>query len=260
MIQQQQFLTFEHPLNERFRTFLRTEFLFNQAKYRYNNLTAPWDSRDCVSTVIELYNLIERTEFRNELLKEIERNLNSLQKLAATPAVDHRALDMVIGELETCSEVIKNYSTRQGFFPKDSDLLNSIRQRLTIPGGTCSFDLPAFHYWLNLPPKLRQHYVSQWIEVFEPLDKSLSLILDLTRQSSLPSRELAAGGTFQKTLPTHSTCQLLRIVVRNDVGVYPEISANKHRVNIRFLMANFDQSKTLQDTKDISFELTCCMI
>lgn len=253
-------LTFEHPLNERMRTFLRTEYLFDLAKYRFNNLESDWDSRECVATIIELYNLIERTEFRSELLKELERNINNLQRIAITPSVDHRALDKVIQNLESASEVIQNYSTRQGLFPKDCDLLNSIRQRLTIPGGTCSFDIPAFHAWLHLPVKMRQNYITQWIEVFGPLEQALSLVLNLTRQSAMSTREIAHEGKFQKNLSTQGTSQLLRIVLRQDLGVYPEISANKHHVNIRFLIANFNQSKAVLYTQDIPFEFTCCIM
>src|ERR1700679_1097108 len=96
----QSFLTFEHPLNERIRTFLRAEYLFELAKYRFNNAANTWDARDCVGTIIKLYNLIERTEFRSELIKELERNINNLQRLGKTPAIDHRALDKVLKDLE----------------------------------------------------------------------------------------------------------------------------------------------------------------
>lgn len=256
---QQPFLTFEHPLNERMRTFLRTEYLFTLAKFRYNHLDNEWDSRDCVTSIIELYNLIERTEIRSELLKELERNMNNFQRLAATPSVDHRALDKVIKDIEACTEDVRTHTTRQGLFPKGSDLLNSVRQRISISGGTCSFDIPAFHYWLNLPPKMRQHFLNQWIEILEPLEKALTLVLTLARQANVATKEIATGGIFQKSLNAQNTPQLLRLVLRTEYGVYPEISANKHRVNIRFIQANFDIDKNPLTTQDIPFEFTCCM-
>lgn len=253
-------LSFEHPLNERIRTFLRAEYLFQLAKYRSTNLVSTWDAKDCVATIIELYNLVERSEFRSELSKELERHSNGLQRLAKTPSIDHRALDKVLRDLEKSLEIVKSYSAKQGFFPQNSELLNGLRQRLTIPGGTCSFDLPAFHYWLNLPPKTRQYSINQWFDLLEPLEKALNLVLDLTRQSSMPTREIAIAGTYQKTLNSQTNCQLIRINLRADLGAYPEISANKHRVNIRFLFANFEQGKPALASQDIPFELTCCMI
>lgn len=257
---QQSVLNFEHPLNERMRTFLRAEYLFNLAKFRYNHLDSEWDSRDCVTSIIELYNLIERTEFRSELLKELERNSNNFQRLAATPSVNHRTLDKVIKDIEACSEDVRSHTTRQGLFPKGSDLLNSVRQRISIASGTCSFDIPAFHYWLNLPSKIRQHFLNQWIDMLEPLEKALTLVLTLTRQASVASKETAVEGIFQKSLNAQNTPQLLRVVIRTEHGVYPEISANKHRMNIRFIQANFDIDKNPLTTQDIPFELTCCTI
>lgn len=256
----QQYISYEYPLNERIRTFLRADFLFQLARYRFNHVDCSWDARDCISTLIELCNLIERTEFKSELLKELEKHINNMQRLSKTPTVDHHALHKILNSLERCSETLKIYFDRQSFYPKDSDLFNSIRQRMVIPGGTCSFDLPAFHFWLHLPPKARQAYLSQWMELIEPLEKALTLVLDLTRQSSLPSTEMAINGTFQKALHVQSTYQLIRVNLRSDLGAYPEISGNKHRINIRFLQANFEQGKPMLANQDIPFEITCCSL
>lgn len=253
-------LVFEHPLNERIRTFLRAEYLFELARFRFNNPTNFWDAKDCVSTIIELYNLIERTEIRGELLKELERQINGLLRLGKTPAIDHHALEKVTQELEKSSDTLRSYSAKQGFFPKEADLLNALRQRLSIPGGTCSFDLPAFHYWLHLPGKSRQNNLHQWLSLLEPLEKSLALVLDLTRKSAMSVKEIATNGTYQKSLGTQTLCQLVRISMRSDLGMYPEISANKHRVNIRFLQLNFEQGKPALANQDVPFELACCLI
>ncbi|MBS0290576.1 MAG: cell division protein ZapD [Proteobacteria bacterium] len=256
----QQTLSFEHPINERIRTFLRAEHLFQLAKYRFNSLESIWDARDCVAAIIEVFNLVERTEFRSELAKELERHANSLQRLAKTPAVDYRALDKVLRELERTQEVLKGYSAKQGLFPQNCELFNGVRQRLMIPGGTCSFDLPAFHYWLNMPPRTRQLSLVQWVEILDPLEKALNLVLELTRQSSMPTKEMGMSGIFQKTMAQQASCLLVRVTLRSDLGVYPEISANKHRINIRFLYANIEQGKPALATQDIPFELTCSMI
>ena len=38
---------------------------------------------------------------------------------------------------------------------RDSEFLNAIKHRSTIPGGTCEFDLPNYTHWLNLPDEIR---------------------------------------------------------------------------------------------------------
>jgi len=259
-VSQSKFLTFEHPLSERLRLFLRTEDLFQLTKYRFNHLENEWDAKDCLATVIELYDLLERTEIRTELLKEIERSINTLQRLSETPTINYQALSKILNELESISETIKNYSTKQGLFPKENELLNSLRQRVMIAGGTCSFDAPSLHYWLSLPVKNRQYLLSLWISVFEPLERSLTLVLDLLRQSNFPTKEIATNGSFQKSLNSQTPCQLLRIVLPSTLGVFPEISASKHRINIRYLQPDYESGKTKPSECDIPFELTCCMI
>ena len=254
-----QTITFEHPLNERIRTFLRTEHLFQLAKYRLNHMNSPWDSRDCVITIIDLYALIERTELRSELFKEIERHINNFQRLANTPSVDHRALEKIVGELEMSSERLMNFPSKQGLFPLECELLNSVRQRLMIPEGTCGFDIPAFHYWSNSSERNKQALILQCLEQLEPLEKTLQLVMSLTRQSKTGLRAVAEGGTFQKSLSTQGTSQLIRVHLRSDIGVFPEISANKMRVNIRFLMASENAKSTLA-TLDVPFEMECCAI
>lgn len=257
---QQPSLSFEHPLNERMRTFLRTESLFHLAKFRYRYLSSEWDSRDCVTALIELFNLIERTEFRSELIKEIERHLAIFHRMVLTPAVDHRALEKVLKELEQHVNNVRQHTSRQGLFPKGSGLLNTIRQRLSIVGGTCSFDIPEFHYWLHLPERNRQHFLDQWIEALEPLEKALTFLLSLVRQSSVTTKEIAVSGYLQKSLSADSVPQLVRIAIRTEYNVYPEISANKHRVNVRLMQALFETEKNTVATQDIPLEFSCCAI
>jgi cell division protein ZapD len=34
---------------------------------------------------------------------------------------------------------------------REDRLIGLVRQRLSIPGGCCSFDLPTLHMWLHMP-------------------------------------------------------------------------------------------------------------
>ena len=63
---------FEHPLNEKMRTWLRVEFLINQL-----DETTPLDKTVNALTffrlISELLDIFERGDMRTELLKELER-------------------------------------------------------------------------------------------------------------------------------------------------------------------------------------------
>ena len=44
---------FEQPLNERMRTFLRLDFLYNQALH-HNEMASPWGSRAAMASLIDI--------------------------------------------------------------------------------------------------------------------------------------------------------------------------------------------------------------
>ena len=53
-------ITYEQPLNERIRTFLRLEFLFQQANHGLQH-RSPWDTRASLTNLIEILNVFGRT-------------------------------------------------------------------------------------------------------------------------------------------------------------------------------------------------------
>ena len=49
---------FEQPLNERMRTFLRLDFLYNQALF-HNEKSSPWGSRSAICAAARVVALVE---------------------------------------------------------------------------------------------------------------------------------------------------------------------------------------------------------
>jgi len=52
-------LVFEQPLNERMRTFLRVDFLYNQALY-HNEIASQWGSRAAMGSLIDILAITTR--------------------------------------------------------------------------------------------------------------------------------------------------------------------------------------------------------
>src|SRR6187401_2533365 len=71
-------LIFEQPLNERMRTFLRLDYLYNQALY-HNEKASQWGSRAAVASLIDILAITTRSDVRADVLKEIERHLAQLE-------------------------------------------------------------------------------------------------------------------------------------------------------------------------------------
>ena len=64
----------------------------------------------------------------------------------------------------------------------------SIRSRISIPGGTCEFDLPAYYAWQQLDAERRRADLLQWVGTLMPLAEALQVLLGLLRDSGTPQQ------------------------------------------------------------------------
>ena len=93
-----------------------------------------------------------------------------------------------------------------------------MRQRLSIPGGCCSFDLPTLHIWLHLPQAQRDSQVETWIASLNPLTQALTMVLDLIRQSAPFRKQTSLNGFYQDN---GGDADLLRLNLSLDSQLYP---------------------------------------
>ncbi len=250
-------VTFEQPLNERIRTFMRVEQLFARCTH-YMEKENAWDSHFSLTTLLELISLASRGDLKRELMKEIKRQIANFQQLYNAPNVDKDKLDKLI---TNHNELITQLDTMQGHLLghlKDNDFINSIKQRAVIPGGTCDFDLPAYHYWLTQAATQRTETLAEWINPFISIHKSVVRCLDLIRDSSETEECVAARGFYQRTLDPNQPNQLIRVLVEQKYQCFPEISAGKHRFSIRFLTQINPDQYPKQVNHDIEFKIACC--
>ncbi len=251
-------ILYEQPLNERMRIFLRLEHLFSQVSH-FQNGSSVWDSHASVSALIEILTILDRSDIRSEVLKELDRHISGLSRLLDTPAVDRTRLDKALTELTVQLQKIQQLPSKLGSEIRDNDLLNSVRQRTVITGGTCGFDIPAYHYWLNQSLSIKAECLSRWLFEINPLRNSIDLLLLLTRNSALFETQIATSGFFQRSLDTQNPCQLLRIALPPESNAYPEVSGNKHRVNVRFLSYT-ESGRPKQVGHNVQFDMSCCAI
>lgn len=251
-------ILYEQPLNERIRAFLRLEYLFSQVTH-FQRGCSLWDSHASVTALIEILTILDRTDIRSEVLKELDRHISGLSRLLNTPGVDRDRLDNTLQELTAQQQKILVLPGKMNSDIKDNDLLNSVRQRTVITGGTCGFDIPSYHFWLNQSMTTKTECLSRWVSEIQPLINAITALLDLTRNSAFFEVQTAENGFFQRSLDTQNPCQLLRIILPPDANTYPEVSGNKHRINVRFLTyTESGRPKQLEDP--FEFEMSCCAI
>ncbi len=170
-----------------------------------------------------------------------------------------QALGQVLDELEQATSQIYRLDGQVGQRLRDNEFLKSIMQRSSIPGGSCAFDLPQFHYWLRQPVAERHAQLENWWRELVPVRDALALLLSLTRSSSRSLQETAPQGFFQQTLDAQRPTQLIRVGIAETLHMFAEISGGRHRFSIRFLQVAEGQRPT-QVQQEVPFSLACCVI
>ena len=249
-------ICYEFPLNERVRTLLRIEQLYERAQY-FISKDDPEAHHVAILTLFEVLEVAGRADLKSELMQELERKKHQLDALTDNPSVEQRTLASIIRETEEAIADLLRSSGKTGQELRENEWLMSIKQRTAIPGGICEFDLPSYHHWMHLPPENRRRDLDEWLAPFQPLRHGVRLILRLLRESGKMTQQSANKGVFQQMLAGRQA-QLLRLRIDDKYAFSPEISANKYAINIRF--ATISGSRRQVSDADIGFELTFCNV
>lgn len=250
---------YEFPLNERVRTFMRLEHLFAQV-HRHTEGSDPWDSRAALNGLLEILAILTRGDVRSDVLREMERQAQTLVRLRNRSDVDSARLGTILDSLEKLQGRLDASEAQVGKSLKDNEFLAALRQRSAIPGGTCGFDLPSLQNWLAQPAEQRRGQLHRWLEDLGALDRSLRLVLMLLRESAAASDEVAENGLFQRSLESGTSYQLIRVLLDEGSGYFPEISGGKHRITIRFLEQPDISKRPQQLRANAPFRLVCCQL
>ncbi|MBD2805483.1 cell division protein ZapD [Xenorhabdus sp. ZM] len=245
-------IIFEHPLNEKMRSWLRIESSLQQLE-KQRCLDSQSSSLAFFRTIAELIEILERGEVRSELLKELERQQTKLKHWLSAPNADATMIHTLTEQLKERS-IALSQAPRLGHSIKEDRMINMVRQRLSIPGGCCSFDLPTLHLWLHLPQSSRDQTVKLWLDSLAPLQRALESILGLIRQTAPFTPRIAHNGFFQGNA---DEADLLRLKLDIDINslAYPQVSGYKTRFAIRFLPMDSEHGIV---PANLSFELACC--
>jgi cell division protein ZapD len=250
-------VTYEQPLNERMRTFLRLEFLYTQASY-HADFPNPWSTRSAVASLLEILAITARGDSRSEVLKELERHVNVLKEFQTKTGVDPGRLNSLMSNLVKMREELSMVGGNFMGPLRDSEFLSAIKHRSAIPGGTCDFDLPDYCFWLTRPAEVRAAEFNTWLALIRPLCDSIAELLWLTRQNAKCKAETAIGGIFQLQFDRENPCQLVRVTMPPNQDLFPEISGSGHRCTIRFQQWPSSTARPVHVDTDVPFLLTCC--
>lgn len=246
-------ILYEYPLSERIRTLLRLEDLFDRTLH-FSARSDPLDHHVALVTLFEILDVTSRADLKSDLYQELERQKSGLDGLRNNPAVAQDRLQEVLEVIESAGNGLLQMAGKTGQHLRDNDWLMSIKQRTSIPGGVCEFDLPSYHHWLHQDDERRRRHLHDWLWPLLPIRDALAVVLKLLRETGKTGHHVAQQGTFQQMLAGR-LAQMLSLRLSGNLDCIPEISANKYALNIRFTTPGTDQRpKTFE--QDVEFELT----
>ncbi len=247
---------YEYPFNESIRTMLRLEHLFGRLSQLMPR-DAPVDHHFALATIFEIVDVASRADLKSDLLKELERHRNQLLGYRGNPNISESALEAVISRIDGAHGGLNQLQGKAGQSLSSNDWLMSIRSRISIPGGTCEFDLPSYYAWQQHSAERRRADLAGWASTLTPLADALHALMGLLRDSGAPQRVVAVGGQYQQSLPQNKTYHLLRVRLDSSDGLVPEISGHRLLVSVRMMRPDPD-GRLRPAALDVPFELTLC--
>lgn len=249
-------ILYEYPFNERIRTYLRLEQLLQRLSELLIRETA-LDHHFALVTLFEMMDMASRVDIKTDLLRDLESHKSYLSSQRGNPAIDQTALEAYEGHVDRSFNRLKQQQGRPCGHLVEDDWLMGLRSRMVIPGGACSFNLPAYHAWQQGSASVRLADLNRWIAPLQPLTEALSLLLSMLRRSGAPQMVQATQGQFQCSLLQGRSVQLMRLHIPGGVSLIPEISGNRLMVSIR-LLKKLPENKVIASNEDVAFELTLC--
>lgn len=251
-------VVFEQPLNERMRAFLRIEQLFkhiDELMQQHSELAC----RLIIERIIAVFETFERFDIKGETIKELERLTEVLVKWQAVQGINESLLTNLIDKSKTLQDALHNSPRIIGETVLNDELFAGIRKRTAIAGGACHFDFPMYHYWLNTPIGERRDLLLSWLNELSAVDGAVRLVLSLIRESASPEMVTAENGYYERSLKTSSALQCIRLFLATEQALFPEISAGRHQLHVRFFERRADQKCHLYQ-QNLEFHLVCCQM
>jgi cell division protein ZapD len=248
-------ILYEHPFNERIRTYLRLEYLLGRFEHLLLR-ASEIDHHFALTTLFEIVEVGGRSDLKSDILKELERHKQQFLSYRGNPSVSEAVLDELLRKIETCLQGFNTVGSRLGHVVSDNDFLSGLRNRVSVPGGTCAFDLPSYHAWQQRDADERRQDILRWSEPLKTLNDSVGLLMRLLRESGSPQRVMATQGQFQQALP-QGRFQMMRVFINPELGLVPEISGNRMMVWVRLIHQSWD-SKLQAAVGNAEFEIELC--
>lgn len=254
-------INFEFPVGEKVRNLLRLENVFHRIDFCLSRDQA-YDHHHALMALFEIGEMGSRGDLRADLLQELERQRQMLQS-NLDAVLDQNVVESALAQCEQVMQRLQQQTGRLGYHLRDNEWLNSIYQRGQKGSLSCFVDFPSYHFWLNQATAVRVEDLSRWLEPILPVRDAVALLLRILRTRGETFDYVAKKGRFYEKSDGGRVIHLLQVRFAANLPVFPELSAGKYAISMRFLESPDRQSRQLRSVEtslDVPFQLTCCRL
>ena len=249
---------YEHAITKRMRILTRVDYLARQFEHHCTQ-TSSWDIRAAINTLLELNMLLERNNIKLDLMRELEQRINWLEMLSDVDDVDQKRMSEIITEHQSLLHDVRDMPDPVGEALTKHALINTVRQHARMPGCTSETDLPLYYKWLSDPRVNHTILLRQLFEPFTTVVHTSRTLLEWIRSSAPFHSATATRGWYETALDANRSHQMIRVQLRTDANLYPEISVSNQFCTIMFRNSEALQQRPNQTTEDVEFELSRCL-
>lgn len=245
-------IQYEIPLNSMSRGLLRLERIFRES-YLQLSLNTESSHFYVLKQIFVLINFFDRGDFKAELIKTLDYEINYFAKLKNNPAVDLSKLQTFIKQLSQLNSWAKSQKGKIGHTLLEQDFIAQSKNKLTQEAARLSFDAPAVKCFLAMAPTERQDHLLEWLKVFKGVQTSVEVILRLSRETSVFQTVFAEDGYYEEEMEKDEY-RFIAIRIPSNLKLYPEVSTGPSRFCIHFKQMN-DTLKSESFNKWFDFSL-----
>ena len=130
-------ITYEYPFNERIRTLLRLEDLFEKSAY-FIQQDGRREHHVALLALFEILDVAGRADLKMDLIQELERQRQTLLGFRNNPEISEEALSGALYEIEQSSAALLAMAGKLGQHLRENEWLMGIKGRAAIPAASAN--------------------------------------------------------------------------------------------------------------------------
>jgi cell division protein ZapD len=213
---------FEFPMNEKFRKYLKVEYLFKQydffIKQKHNQNVA----NVIFQLIFKLDSFAGRADIKVELINDLQR-ISSKHKKFKEEAIKYKKM----------LEKINSFASNDSIHNK---MIQELKVRSQSPALINDIDFANYKIWsAQQTTRSKNQFFSQLMGDKHTIKESIYFVLNVLRKDLLKNNLISKNMRSQIKLNPNVKTDLIIISLRDSLPFEINITANKYTVNINFM-------------------------